>query len=94
MEILQRAGVAAGPSYDVDELVTDPHLTERGFFIEIDQPEMGKTWPILPWKQTTTLKGNYQPSPQLGQHNDYVFGELLAIPQDEIACLAEEKVIF
>ena len=94
MEILQRAGVAAGPSYDIDELIRDPHLRERGFFVEIDQPEMGKTWPILPWKQTATFKGNYQPAPQLGQHNDYVFGELLGMPQDEIARLAEEKVIF
>jgi len=94
MEILQRAGVAAGPSYDVDELVRDPHLRERDFFIEIDQPEMGKTWPILPWKQTATFKGNYQPSPQLGQHNDYVFGELLSMSQDEIARLVDEKVIY
>jgi len=94
MEILQRAGVAAGPSYDVDELVRDPHLRERGFFIEIDQPGIGKTWPILPWKQTATFKGNYQPAPQLGQHNDYVFGELLGMPQGEIARLVEEKVIF
>ena len=94
MEILQRAGVAAGPSLDLDQLISDPHLRERGFFIEIDQPEMEKTWPILPWKQTATLKGNYQPSPQLGQHNDYVFGELLGMSQDELARLVEERVIF
>ena len=93
MEILQRAGVAAGPSLDIEELVNDPHLRERGFFIEIDQPEMTKTWPILPWKQTDTLKGDYYHAPLLGEHNDYVFGQLLGMPQDEIAHLVEEKVI-
>ncbi len=94
METLQRAGVAAGPSLDIDELVMNPHLKERGFFIEIDQPGMTKTWPILPWKRTSTLEGNYSRAPRFGEHNDYVFGELLGIPSDEIARLVEEKVIF
>ncbi|MDD5038438.1 MAG: CoA transferase [Dehalococcoidales bacterium] len=94
MEILQKAGVMAGASLDVEEAAKDPHLRERGFFIEIDQPEMGKIWPALPWKQTDTLSGNYQPAPLLGQHNDYVFGELLGMPKDEIARMVEKQVIF
>jgi benzylsuccinate CoA-transferase BbsF subunit len=94
MEMLQKVGVMAGASLDVEEVVTDPHLRERGFIVKIDQPNIGRTWPGLPWKQTDTLKGNYQPAPALGQHNDYVFGELLGMPKDEIARLVEEQVIF
>ncbi|MDD5038540.1 MAG: CoA transferase [Dehalococcoidales bacterium] len=94
MEILQRAGVAAGPSLGVDEFTADPHLKERGFFIEIDQPGSSKIWPALPWKQTPALKGKYQPAVQQGEHNNYVFGQLLGIPPAEIARLVEEQIIF
>ncbi len=94
MRMLQRAGVAAGPSLDVDEVIKDPHLAERGLLLEVDQPEMVKTWSSLPLKPTPTFRSNYQPAPQLGQHNDYVFGELLGMSKDEIARLVGEKVIF
>ena len=33
-------------------------------------------------------------APLVGEHNDYVFGELLGMPQDEIDGLKEEKVIY
>jgi crotonobetainyl-CoA:carnitine CoA-transferase CaiB-like acyl-CoA transferase len=33
------------------------------------------------------------PAPTMGQHNEYVLGELLGLSQDEIKTLAEEQVI-
>jgi hypothetical protein len=30
----------------------------------------------------------------MGEHNEYVFGELLGIPEDEIARLIENEVIY
>jgi hypothetical protein len=30
----------------------------------------------------------------LGEHNEYVFGELLGMPKEEIQSLMEEKVIY
>jgi len=35
-----------------------------------------------------------RPAPLLGEHNNYVFGELLGLSEDEIAELVQEKVIF
>jgi crotonobetainyl-CoA:carnitine CoA-transferase CaiB-like acyl-CoA transferase len=36
---------------------------------------------------------NYGTPPLLGEHNDYVFGELLGLSKEEIRKLTEEKVL-
>lgn len=95
MEILQKAGVMAGASLDMQELMEDPHLNERDFFADMDHPEMGKMRLVgLPWRLSDTPKGNYQHAPLLGEHNDYVFGELLGMSKEEIRRLEEDKVIY
>jgi crotonobetainyl-CoA:carnitine CoA-transferase CaiB-like acyl-CoA transferase len=35
-----------------------------------------------------------RPAPLLGEHNNYVYGELLGLSGDEIAELVQKKVIF
>ena len=42
----------------------------------------------------STAGGVYRRAPLFGEHNQYVFGELLAMPADEIKGLIEEKVIY
>jgi benzylsuccinate CoA-transferase BbsF subunit len=95
MEILQKAGVPAGPSANVDQMVDDPQLRERDFFVEIDHPLMGKgLYASLPIRLSACARGNYSPAPMLGEHNSYVFHELLGMPEEEIARLVEEEVIY
>lgn len=94
MHILQSAGIAAAPSYNIRELISDPHLKERGFFGQIEHPEVGKRIMYgTPWRLSATPAKIYAPAPLLGQHNDYVFRELLGISQREINKLVEEGVI-
>lgn len=95
MERLQKAGVMAGASLSPSELVSDPQLRERGFFVDLEHPEMSKlTLAGLPWKLSDTPKGNYLRPALLGEHNNYVFGELLGLSREEIKQLQEEKVIY
>jgi benzylsuccinate CoA-transferase BbsF subunit len=95
MEMLQRANVAAGASLSIEQLAADPHLKERGFLVDIDHPEMGRLrLPRLPWRLSDCPAGNYEHPPLLGEHNDYVFGELLGLSTDEITRLEEAKVIY
>jgi benzylsuccinate CoA-transferase BbsF subunit len=95
MEILQKAGVAAGASLSVQGVAEDKHLKERKFFIETEHPIMGRLpYASLPWRLSNTPKGNYHYSPLLGEHNEYVFGELLGLSGEEINQLIEEKVIY
>ena len=95
MEILQKAGVMAGPSFKVEEVAQDSNLGQRGFFVDIDHPGIGAVRLAgLPWKLSDVPTGNYQHAPLLGEHNDYVFKELLKMPEEEIARLQEEQVIY
>jgi len=94
MEILQGVGVAAGPSVDIEELVNDPHLREREFFVSPNHLETGRlSLPGLPCKLSAHPTLNYAPSPLLGQHNEYVFLELLGLSDQEFAELIGEGVI-
>ncbi len=95
MDILQRVGVAAVPSFNSEELYNDPHLKERGLFTEVYHPDVGKQIVVSPpWKFSATPARIYRRSPLFGEHNNYVFGELLGMSSDEIQRLVEEKVIY
>ncbi len=95
MHTLQAAGVAAGASTEVRELLADPHLRERGLFVEVDHPEVGpKTMVGLPGKFSAVPVWDFAPAPLLGEHNAEIFQGLLGVTEDEFARLVEERVIF
>jgi benzylsuccinate CoA-transferase BbsF subunit len=91
---LQAVGVAAGPARSVSELVNDPHLRARGFMVQIDHPEAGQRMtPGLPWKSGDKDARDYGRAPLIGEHNDYVFKELLGLSSTEVEALVAEGVI-
>jgi benzylsuccinate CoA-transferase BbsF subunit len=91
---LQEAGVAAFPSLSNRGVVEDPHLKARGFFEEWDHPEIGRRkYDGLLWKMSKTPGKIRCRAPNVGEHNQYVFGELLGMTQEEIDRLVVEKVI-
>lgn len=95
MEELQQAGIAAVPSFSSKDLCTDPHLKERGAWVEVQHPIIGKQIVAAPpWKLSATPAGIYRHGPLLGEHNQYVFGDLLGMPSAEIARLIAEKIIY
>ena len=93
MQMLQKGGVAAGPSFNIKELINDPHVKKRGIFIEQNHPVAGKTIVYRsPWKSALTAKN--PPAPCLGENNNYVLKELLGMSDAEITALTDIKVIF
>ncbi len=94
MEMLQKVGVAATPTLNGEELIRDPQLESRGFFVEDERPEMGKKKMAGPtWKMSATPGRVRSPAPSLGEHNHYVLSELLGVPDEEIDRLAEDNII-
>jgi benzylsuccinate CoA-transferase BbsF subunit len=93
-ELLQAAGVAAGPSYTARQMFEDRHLHERGLYPEVDHPVVGHK-PItgLPWRLEPGPTGQYWAAPTLGQHTDRVLHDILGIDEDEIASLRQEGVV-
>jgi crotonobetainyl-CoA:carnitine CoA-transferase CaiB-like acyl-CoA transferase len=93
--ILQKTGIAAAPSFSTKQIHHDAHMESRGFFVQTDHAVMGKvTLAGLPFHFSDTPKGNYASAPLLGEHNDYVFGKLLGLSEEEIKNLTEEKVLY
>jgi len=94
MALLQEQGVAAGVVQDASDLAQDPQLKEQGFFIELDHPELGKTISdAAPIRLSDTPARYTRAAPVLGQDNDYVYGGLLGMSDDELAELRQQGVI-
>jgi benzylsuccinate CoA-transferase BbsF subunit len=94
MTLLQKNGVAAGVVQDARDLAKDPQLKERGFFIELDHPQMGKTVSdATPVRLSATPPRYSRPAPLPGQDNSYVYGELLGLSKGELTRLKERGVI-
>ena len=92
-EQLQAAGVPAEPVLTIPELVIDPHLTERAFWEEVTHRESGTWTTEAPaWRFSRAPAHVRLPAPAFGEHNDYVFGELLGLSGDEIAGLERDGV--
>lgn len=94
MHVLQAAGVPAGAVLDTRQVFEDPHLKQRGFFETVTHPEAGThSYPGMFWKLSKTPGFIRAPAPCLGEHNRYVFGELLGMSEKEIEQLEKEKII-
>jgi len=95
MTRLQTAGVAAAPTLSSEGLFKDPHVRDRGVFLEVEHPAIGNDWVIAPpWRLSETPAQIKRHAPLLGEHNEYVFGELLGMSSVEIKRLEQEKVIY
>jgi len=94
-EALQKAGVAATPTLSGEMVAKDPYIQQRDIFCEIEHPEFGKRLVVRPpWMFSATPTKTPQSAPLLGQHNQYVLGELLGMTQEEINQLTEEQVVY
>jgi crotonobetainyl-CoA:carnitine CoA-transferase CaiB-like acyl-CoA transferase len=92
-DLLQVAGIPAAPVLANYELVTDPHLHEREFYIPITHPEAGVLpFAGMPWKLSRTPGRVSRPAPLFAEHNDYVLGDLLGLDQGERAALEASGV--
>ncbi len=86
---LQAAGVPAGPVLANWELVSDPHLSQRGYWIETVHPEVGfQRYEGLPWKLSRTPPPTQaRPAPLFGEHNDEVVQGDLGLNASQITSL-------
>jgi crotonobetainyl-CoA:carnitine CoA-transferase CaiB-like acyl-CoA transferase len=89
--LLQRYGVTSGAVLDAGEILSDPQMAARDFYQPLDHPEMPTykyTGPF--WRMSKTPNRLRSAPPLLGQHNPYVYKELLRISDKEYARLEEK----
>ena len=93
-QILQRAGVAAFPTLNNEDVATDPHLWARGFLLQRDHPVVGRqTHAGIPWTMSGTPCNVRAAAPLLGADTDDVLTSMLGYPVQEIKQLRAEGVI-
>ena len=92
---LQAAGVAAYPTMSNKDLLEDPQLNARGFFVRLPHPEVGvRTHAGMPWLWAHAPHGVRAPAPLLGQDTELVLRDLLGYSVTEIGQLQSEQVLY
>ena len=78
-----------------EALVEDPQLKERGFFSEVEHPELGRSfqYPGGPFFFTQTPWRISRRPPLLGEHNEGVYCGELELSQEQLAGLVQDGVI-
>lgn len=94
MEELQKAGLAVGAVYTVPDMLEDPHLKARGFFEVESHPESG-THPYYsrPMKLSKTPHIHRRHAPLFGEHNLYIYRDILGMSENDIVELEQARVI-
>ena len=93
--ILQKVKVAATPVLNIEEQYIDPQFIDRKTYVEIEHPLIGmELLPGVPFRLSKTPGEIRKPAPSLGEHNDYVLGDLLNLSQNEVEELIQQGVIY
>jgi crotonobetainyl-CoA:carnitine CoA-transferase CaiB-like acyl-CoA transferase len=96
MRTLQKNGVPASALFSPSELLRDEHLQKRGFWEKVNDPRPGFGTYICKGRSFGLSRmpmKTYRRAPDLGEHNYYVYKELLGLSDEEIRNLEEMGVI-
>jgi len=96
MLILQKEGVPSMPVLNERDTLRDPQILSRGFYERLDGRKIGTgihMFPGMLWKYSRTPMSIRLPAPGLGEHNDYVFKQVIGMSDEEIARLKKDEVI-
>ena len=91
----QQRGFTWGAVRAPDELVGEEHLNDRGFWVEVPHPELGRSFKYpgpagiyngSPWRISSR-------APLVGEHNEDIYCRELKLRRTELAYLAEAGVV-
>ncbi len=93
-KFISDTGFPAAPVYEAHEAMTDPHLLERGMWVEIDHPAAGMhRVPNFPVKFYKTPGKVVSAAPMLGQHTEEVLTTLLDYTPEGVKALEKDGKI-
>ena len=91
---LQARGVGAHLVSTVADVEHDPQLLHRGHWWRTDHPVIGPlTYDGPAYRLSETRAEPWRPAPLMGEHNAYVYSEVMGYSDDEIASLVEAGAI-
>jgi crotonobetainyl-CoA:carnitine CoA-transferase CaiB-like acyl-CoA transferase len=93
---LQAAGIAAHASWTTPELAADSHLRERHAIVTVQEPDGTARAAVgVPMRLSKGAEiGIHRGTPKLGEHEDYIYGELLGMDSAARKALEDAQVIY
>lgn len=95
MDAAQRIGIVAGAVYDAADLLGEPQLQARGFFVEVEHDDLGRRFVDAgaPYRLSETPWRLRSRAPLLGEHNNEIYAAELGIGESEIERLRQLHAI-
>jgi len=91
----QERGFTWGAVRASEELLDDPHLHDRGFWKQVEHPELGRSF-VYPGEAAIYNGSPWRiarRAPLIGEHNTEIFCDELGLSHGELSVLAENRVI-
>jgi crotonobetainyl-CoA:carnitine CoA-transferase CaiB-like acyl-CoA transferase len=89
---LQRLGIAAGPVLDAADFASDPHVVDRGWLQPLESYDVGThPHPSYPYRGAPQVWSHG--SPTLGEHNEYVYKDILGVSDQDFDRYAEQRML-
>ena len=93
MQKMGEVGIPCGAVFDSQDILTDPHLRERGMIVTVEHSTRGTLTMPGCAVQLTDSPVEVKPAPLLGQHSEEVYGELLGLSVETLKRLKEDGII-
>jgi formyl-CoA transferase len=94
LALLEKHGVPSGLIYKTADMLDDPHFAARHAIVSTEHPRLGtlRMQNVAP-RLSLTPSSVRTPAPELGQHNDEVYGEVLGLDAAALAGYRANGVI-
>lgn len=93
---LQQIGIAAHAVWRTPEIAADEHLQQRGAIVEVEEADGARRAAVgVPMRMSKGADIGFDRfTPGLGEHEDYVYGELLGMSRSQRKALEDAEVIY
>ena len=94
LDLLHGKGIPAGKIYRAPDMMDDEHFAARQALVKVPHPKFANLWMQNVVPKLSDSPGEVRwPGPEVGQHNQEVYGELLGYGRKELAALSQAGVI-
>ena len=93
LELFEKADVTVGPVADIAQLMDHPYINDRAIIVDAPDAGMGRVpmHNVIP-RMSGTPASLRTAAPDLGQHNDEIYGEI-GLDREALARLGEAGVV-
>jgi crotonobetainyl-CoA:carnitine CoA-transferase CaiB-like acyl-CoA transferase len=90
-----KRGIVLFPANTAKELLEDPQLASRGYWIDVEHSELGAsiTYPGAFFQSSETSWRMNRRAPLIGEHNEEIYMKELGLSREELIFLKQKNII-